>query len=145
MYLGGITIEHADWKKKLCNKVRSGHAHITCYLISTHTSAHWPHMLAKCVLLLHRPFHRLTSPRSLHQDVFPSDVFVNAGKKLLQPPSSPKYKTLFRESELEHGQAVVRPGFRVVVISSLDPYDFEQQLEQSIPLGYMQPLYIATE
>jgi hypothetical protein len=98
LYLGACTIEHADWKKKLC-----------------------------------------------HKDVFPTEVFVGAGKRLLQPPSNPKYKALFRESELEHGQAIVRDGFKVVVISSLDPYDYEQLLEDSIPLGYMTPLFMSNE
>lgn len=95
LYLGAASIEHADWKKKLCKK-----------------------------------------------ETFPADTFTNAGAKLLQPVSDPRYKLLFREEDLEHGQAVARDGFRVVVISSLDPQEFRSKLEDSIPLGYMSPLYI---
>eukprot|EP00981_Chlorochromonas_danica_P002209 scaffold437_cov168-Ochromonas_danica.AAC.26 len=61
LYLGGVTIEHADFKTKLCKK-----------------------------------------------DVFPKDVFINAGKKLLEPDYDPKYKQIYREEDLESGQAVVR-------------------------------------
>lgn len=95
LYLGPVTGEHADWKKKLCKK-----------------------------------------------DSFPVEVFTNAGAKLLQPTNEPRYRLLFREADLEHGQAVVREGFRVVVISTLDPYSFEPQLEDTLPLGYMSPLYV---
>jgi hypothetical protein len=77
-----------------------------------------------------------------HKDSFPSDLFVNSGQKLLQPTSNPRYKALYREADLEQGQAIVRDGFCVVVITSLSPYEYEGKLEDSIPLGYMHPLYI---
>lgn len=95
LYLGGTSIEHADWKKKLCKK-----------------------------------------------DVFPVDVFQQGGARLLQPANEPRFKLLFRENDLEHGQAIAREGFGAVFISSLDPYEFQAKLEESIPLGYMVPIYI---
>lgn len=97
LYLGATSIEHADWKKKLCKK-----------------------------------------------DVFPVDVFQQGGARLLQPANEPRFKLLFREDDLEHGQAIAREGFGAVFISSLDPYEYESKLEDSIPLGYMVPLYITT-
>ena len=35
-----------------------------------------------------------------------------------------------------------RDGFRVVIISTLDPYEYEAALAECIPLGYMQPIYV---
>lgn len=35
-----------------------------------------------------------------------------------------------------------RDGFRAVVISTLDPYEYEAALADCIPLGYMQPIYV---
>jgi hypothetical protein len=42
------------------------------------------------------------------KDVFPSEVFMNAGRKLLEPAREPRYKLLFREEDLEQGQAIAR-------------------------------------
>jgi hypothetical protein len=70
---------------------------------------------------------------------------VNGGGKLMGPSHNPRYKALFREDELEHGVAVVRDGFCVVVISSLSPYDYEAALGASLPLGYMTPVFIAQD
>ena len=121
LYLGGCTYEHADWKKKLCKK-----------------------------------------------DTFPTDTFTDSGRKLLkvhsdpdpnpnpnhspnhspnpnlvpQPSINPKYKLLYREADLEEGEAIIRDGFKVVVVSSLGPHAYEEALESTLPLGYMQPLYL---
>ena len=95
LYLGAVTIEHADFKKKLCTK-----------------------------------------------NVFPSETFQQAGLKLKSPDYDPKYKAIFREEDLEQGEAVCRDGFRCIVISSHTPFDYEKKLEDSIPLGYLFPIYI---
>ena len=95
LYLGGVTIEHADFKNKLCKK-----------------------------------------------DVFPVNVFQQSGKGLMKPSSNPKYKLIFRDEDLEHDQAVVRDGFNFIVVSSLSPYEYEEKLEESIPLGYMEACYL---
>jgi hypothetical protein len=42
------------------------------------------------------------------QDSFPVELFTNAGAKLLQPASDPRYKAIFREDDLEQGQAIAR-------------------------------------
>lgn len=94
-YLGHCSIEHADWKKKLCKK-----------------------------------------------DVFPSETFMHGGAKLLLPDYDPRYKVLYREHDLEQGEAIVRDGFKVIVISSLSPFEFQEKLEDCIPLGYLEPIYV---
>lgn len=76
------------------------------------------------------------------KDVFPKEVFIEGGRKLLQPDYDPKYKKIYREEDLESGQAIAREGFRVVIISTLDPYEFEALLEDCIPLGYLLPVYV---
>jgi hypothetical protein len=95
LYLGQVTIEHADFKTKLCKK-----------------------------------------------EVFPSDIFQQAGMKLKGPAHAPRYKALFKEDELVAGQAIIKEGFRVVILSALSAYDYEDKLSASIPLGYMSPLYV---
>ena len=42
------------------------------------------------------------------QDVFPKEVFQSSGAKLLQPDYAPKYKAIYREADLEAGQAIAR-------------------------------------
>lgn len=69
-------------------------------------------------------------------------MFVNAGRKLLEPDYDPKYKLIYREEDLEAGQPIVRDGFHAAVITSLSPYEYEKKLEDCIPLGYMHPIYI---
>ena len=44
----------------------------------------------------------------LKKDVFPKEVFMGAGEKLLQPQYEPKFKAIFREPDLEAGQAIAR-------------------------------------
>ena len=78
------------------------------------------------------------------KDVFPVNVFQQSGKALMKPSSNPKYKLIFRDEDLEHDQAIIRDGFNFIVLSSLSPYDFEDKLEGSLPLGYMEPCYLIT-
>mmetsp|Transcript_17336 Transcript_17336/g.29311 ORF Transcript_17336/g.29311 Transcript_17336/m.29311 type:complete len:434 (-) Transcript_17336:159-1460(-) len=78
------------------------------------------------------------------KNVFPKETFQQAGAKLLGPDYDPKYKAVFREPDLEAGQAIAREGFQVVVISSLDPYEYEAALSDCLPLGYMKPIYVAS-
>ncbi len=77
-----------------------------------------------------------------NKDSFPVEVFQNGGAKLLQPDYEPRYKKLYRTEELEHGEAIVREGFQVVVITTLSAFEYQAQLEDSIPLGYMSPVYV---
>jgi hypothetical protein len=97
LYLGGVTIEHADFKTKLCKK-----------------------------------------------DVFPTEVFQEWGGKLFSPKSNPKYKLLYREEDLDVGSrlALANDSFRFICVSTLSPFDYEEKLSESIPLGYMLPIYI---
>jgi hypothetical protein len=97
LYLGGVTEEHADFKKKLCKK-----------------------------------------------DTFPADVFQEWGHKLLGPKSNPRYKLLYREEDMDSGtgDAIARDDFKFICISSLSPYEYEEKLQESLPLGYMTALYV---
>lgn len=78
------------------------------------------------------------------KDVFPKEVFQQGGLKLLQPDYDPKYKYIYREEDMEAGQAVVRDGFQAAVITTLSAFDYERLLADSIPLGYMYPIYIVS-
>lgn len=97
LYLGGVTVEHVDFKKKLCKK-----------------------------------------------DTFPADVFQDWGHKLLGPKNNPKYKLLYREDDMDSGtgDAIARDDFKFVCISTLSPYEYEEKLQESLPLGYMTAIYV---
>ena len=96
LYMGGVNIEHADIKNKLCKK-----------------------------------------------DVFPKDVFIKSGEHLIN--DADKRKLIYRDADLEEGEAIVREGFHTIVVSSLSPFDFQHKLEDCIPLGYMHPVFVKTD
>lgn len=97
LYLGGVSEEHADFKKKLCKK-----------------------------------------------DTFPADVFQDWGRKLFAPKSNPRYKALYREEDLDSGTGnpIAREEFKFMCISTLSPYEYQEKLQESLPLGYMTPIYV---
>ena len=77
------------------------------------------------------------------KDVFPIDCFANGGQKLSLPYSEPRFKALFRPEDVDQGcEPEIQEGFRVIVITTLNAYEFKLKLEQSIPLGYMHPVYV---
>ena len=77
------------------------------------------------------------------KDVFPTELFINSGQKLLDSNGiTERYKLLFREEDLEYGEAIAREGFKTIVISSLSPYEYEEKLRESVPLGYLYPIYV---
>ena len=78
--------------------------------------------------------------------VFPADVFTDAGRRLLGngPEGEPRYKAIFREEDLDSGQACVKGDtFRAVVISSLRPAEWYEKLQDCLPTGYMAPVYVS--
>ena len=95
LYMGSVTIEHANLKRKLCKK-----------------------------------------------DVFPNESMMEAGARLKQPAFDPRYKLLFREADLEEGEAILRDGFYTVVLSRLHPKEIEKELSECIPLLSMTPIFI---
>mmetsp|Transcript_14330 Transcript_14330/g.21462 ORF Transcript_14330/g.21462 Transcript_14330/m.21462 type:complete len:401 (-) Transcript_14330:46-1248(-) len=97
LYLGSITVEHADFKKKLCKK-----------------------------------------------DVFPSELFQESGAKLFAPKSNPRFKLLYRESDMDEGTGdpAAKEEFKFMCVSTLNPYEYQEKLEDSLPLGYMYPVYV---
>jgi hypothetical protein len=74
------------------------------------------------------------------KDSFPSETFREAGAALSSKKD--KFKLIYKEDELEHGEAICRDGFRTIVITSLDPYSYEESLKDSLPLGYMKAIYV---
>jgi len=78
-------------------------------------------------------------------NVFPVDVFQDAGKRLFKNDAEgePRYEKLFRDDDKEAGQCSVREEtFRTLVISSLSPNEWYEKLKDCIPTGYLVPLYI---
>lgn len=73
------------------------------------------------------------------KDLFPIETFYEAGSKLLLPASNPKFKQIFKEEDLESGQAVARDGFRVIVITTLTPATYQTLLDDGLPLNQMFP------
>ncbi|CAM9568809.1 unnamed protein product [Scytosiphon promiscuus] len=76
---------------------------------------------------------------------FPVEMFQEGGKKIFTPVRKPRFELMFREEDLEQNQCLVKPdGFRFCVVTSLPPKDIFQQLGESLPLGYMEPIYIVS-
>lgn len=79
------------------------------------------------------------------KDTFPVETFVNGGAKLLDTYMGKKrFEEIFREPDLEAGQAIARDGFKVVVITTLAPKVYEAALEETMPLGYMFPFVVTS-
>lgn len=70
-------------------------------------------------------------------------MFIKSGANLIDDKD--KRKLIYREEDLEEGEAIVREGFNTVVVSSLSPFDFQSKLEDCIPLGYMYPIFVKTD
>lgn len=50
---------------------------------------------------------------------------------------------MFRPEDMEQNQCFVKPdGFRFCAVTSLPPKDVVEKLGETIPLGYMQPIFI---
>lgn len=61
------------------------------------------------------------------------------------PIKKPRCNLMFREGDMEQNQCLVKPdGFRFCAVTSLPPKDIIQKLGETIPLGYMQPVYIVS-
>lgn len=126
LYLGGVTIEHADFKTKLCKKVR-------CYSY-LNTNTHTQYLYIRKQIIKKRHCNAILSLPSYLQDVFPKDAFTAAGAKLLQPDYEPRYKILYREADLEQGQAIAR---------YIDPQSTEERMGNRYPLPLQGWLQIA--
>ena len=78
------------------------------------------------------------------KNIFPLDVFVEGGRKLLKadPEGTPRYQAIFKEADLDAGKAVVRDTFCTCVVSTLHPSVWYDKLNECLPTGYMVPVYI---
>jgi len=50
-----------------------------------------------------------------------------------------------RESDLDHGVFVARPGFEVIVCSHFQPEDFHDFLKDSLPMDLLQPIRLVVQ
>lgn len=61
------------------------------------------------------------------------------------PCKKPRCNLMFREEDMEQNQCLVKPdGFRFCAVTSLSPKEVVEKLGETIPLGYMQPVYIVS-
>lgn len=62
---------------------------------------------------------------------------------MFTPVRKPRFESMFREEDMEQNQCLVKAdGFRFCAVTSLPPKDVVQKLGDSLPLGYMEPIYI---
>ena len=40
------------------------------------------------------------------------------------------------------GDPVAKEEFKFMCVSTLNPYEYQEKLEDSLPLGYMYPVYV---
>lgn len=72
-------------------------------------------------------------------------VFQEGGKKMFTPTNKPRCNLMFRDEDMEQGQFLVKSeGFRFCAVTSLPAKDVVDKLGETIPLGYMQPVFVIT-
>lgn len=72
-------------------------------------------------------------------------AFQGGGKKMFTPAKKPRCNLMFREQDMEQGQCLVKSdGFSFCAVTSLRPREVPDKLGQTIPLGYMQPVYVSS-
>lgn len=78
------------------------------------------------------------------REVFPVEIFQEAGQKVFAPRINPRYEKLFREEDKEEGQCAIKcpEKFRFLVTSKLSPFEFEEKLSGCLPMGYLVPVYV---
>ena len=80
--------------------------------------------------------------------VFPSLLFHAAGKDLIRSKAKgvkPPIEKLYKEADKEGGCCIYRDKFNVVVISSHMPKEYVKELEHSLPLEKMKPVFLKTD
>ena len=76
------------------------------------------------------------------RDVFPLELFQNGGLKLLDTyQGKPRFESVFREEDLEQGQAIAREGYRAVIITALSPGEHTAKLAECIPLAHCKAVF----
>lgn len=72
-------------------------------------------------------------------------MLQEGGKKMFTPVNKPRCNLMFREEDMEQGQCLVKSdNFRFCAVTSLSPKEVVDKLGETIPLGYMQPVYVST-
>lgn len=62
---------------------------------------------------------------------------------MFTPTRKPRCNLMFREDDMDQGQCFVKDdGFSFCVVTSVEPGDIQEKLGSTLPLGYMQPLFI---
>lgn len=64
---------------------------------------------------------------------------------MFTPVSKPRCNLMFRPDDQDDGQYLVKSdGFRFCAVTSLQPTEIVDKLGDTIPLGYMQPVYVCS-
>ena len=81
------------------------------------------------------------------RDVFPVEIFEDAGRKLLTPSNDPRCGAMFRSEDKEGGIVTWKEKFRLVVVSALTVTDFKSELWASgaLPNDYLKPIYVTSD
>ena len=80
--------------------------------------------------------------------IFPNLLFHAAGKDLIVSKAKgvrPPIEKLYKESDKEGGCCIYREKFNVVFISSHMPKEYVRELEHSLPLEKMKPVFLKTD
>ena len=86
--------------------------------------------------------HAELKKKFFKREVFPAEIFQKGGLKLLDTyQGKPRFESIFREEDLEQGQAIAREGYRAVIITTLSPGEHAAKLTDCIPLGYCKAIY----
>lgn len=79
------------------------------------------------------------------RDVFPIEMFSEAGKRILTPSfPEPRCAKMFRDEDKEASGVTFRDTFRLVLITALTPAEVQSSLAESLPMENIKPMYIAS-
>ena len=76
---------------------------------------------------------------------FPIELFHSGGKKMYEPKSKPRYEKVFREQDLDDGHPIVKPDFRSLILSSIEPKKYEEMMKPVLPFHHLEMVAISDE
>ena len=79
------------------------------------------------------------------KDAFPIEALQRGGLKLLEsaPGSAdPRFRAVFRDFDLESGEATARAGFCALAVTTLRPKEYVTKLDECLPLAFFSPLVV---
>lgn len=79
------------------------------------------------------------------KDAFPVEALQGGGLKLLEKApgaENPRFRAVFRDADLESGEAIARSGFCAFAVTTLRPKEYAAKLDECLPLSFFEPIVV---